>query len=145
VLDALPQRARLVDEHGRKIHGNALDELPDDETSPPHTTVSLLVEERPHAVELRAASLVRSAPLVVEPIGESMLAVAEAWAHGRDVHTIAGQTGLTVASVRTYVKRVYRKLGVSSRPQLVAALLGSAELSASPRPSPLAARCSGDE
>ena len=38
---------------------------------------------------------------------------------------IADQTGLTVATVHTYLKRVYSKLGVHSRVELVARMVGT--------------------
>lgn len=125
VLDTLPQRARLVDDAGRKIHGNALDDAHEEESSPPTTVVSVLVDERPHAVELRPPTFAQPSSSSNTEISASMMQVAEAWARGEHVQTIALRTGLTVASVRTYVKRVYRKLGVSSRTQLVPLLFAN--------------------
>lgn len=52
---------------------------------------------------------------------------------GASTRAIAEQTGLTVATVHTYLKRIYAKLGVHSRVELVARMLGTV------RPTPPAA------
>jgi DNA-binding CsgD family transcriptional regulator len=44
---------------------------------------------------------------------------------GASTRAIAEQTGLTVATVHTYLKRIYAKLGVHSRVELVARMLGT--------------------
>jgi DNA-binding CsgD family transcriptional regulator len=44
---------------------------------------------------------------------------------GSSTRTIAARTGLTVATVHTYLKRIYPKLGVHSRVELVARMAGT--------------------
>ena len=44
---------------------------------------------------------------------------------GASTRQIAEQTGLTVATVHTYLKRIYSKLGVHSRVELVARMAGT--------------------
>jgi len=44
---------------------------------------------------------------------------------GASTRQIASRTGLTVATVHTYLKRVYPKLGVHSRVELLAQLVGT--------------------
>ena len=44
---------------------------------------------------------------------------------GASTRQIAARTGLTVATVHTYLKRVYPKLGVHSRVELLAQLVGT--------------------
>jgi DNA-binding CsgD family transcriptional regulator len=44
---------------------------------------------------------------------------------GGSTRQIAEQTGLTVATVHTYLKRIYSKLGVHSRVELVARMVGT--------------------
>ena len=44
---------------------------------------------------------------------------------GSSTRTIAAQTHLTVATVHTYLKRIYSKLGVHSRVELVARMVGT--------------------
>lgn len=44
---------------------------------------------------------------------------------GSTTRGIAEQTGLTVATVHTYLKRIYSKLGVHSRVELVARMVGT--------------------
>ena len=44
---------------------------------------------------------------------------------GASTRQIAEQTGLTVATVHTYLKRIYSKLGVHSRVELVARMIGT--------------------
>ena len=45
---------------------------------------------------------------------------------GLSTRDIAGQTGLTVATVNTYLKRIFSKLGVHSRVELIARVAGTA-------------------
>jgi DNA-binding CsgD family transcriptional regulator len=45
---------------------------------------------------------------------------------GASTRAIAEQTKLTVATVHTYLKRIYSKLGVHSRVELVARMMGTA-------------------
>jgi hypothetical protein len=44
---------------------------------------------------------------------------------GASTRTIAEQTNLTVATVHTYLKRIYSKLGVHSRVELLARMVGT--------------------
>jgi hypothetical protein len=44
---------------------------------------------------------------------------------GASTRSIAEQTKLTVATVHTYLKRIYSKLGVHSRVELVARMVGT--------------------
>jgi DNA-binding CsgD family transcriptional regulator len=50
---------------------------------------------------------------------------------GASTRSIASQTGLTVSTVNTYLKRIFSKLGVHSRVELIARMAGTA--SPSPR------------
>lgn len=53
---------------------------------------------------------------------------------GSTTKKIAASTGLTIATVHTYLKRIYPKLGVHSRVELVARMAGTGEaLEAQPR------------
>lgn len=53
---------------------------------------------------------------------------------GATTKKIAGSTGLTIATVHTYLKRIYPKLGVHSRVELVARMAGTgAALETQPR------------
>ena len=122
VMAALSRRARLVDERGRKLHGNALDDACDAGEDGPAVLLPLFVEDRPLFVELRSPATAPGGPTRAKLLGESMRGVADAWSRGQDVTTIAARMGLSEGTVRTYVKRAYRKLGVSSRTQLMAAL-----------------------
>jgi DNA-binding NarL/FixJ family response regulator len=45
---------------------------------------------------------------------------------GASTRSIAHEIGLTVATVHTYLKRIYSKLGVHSRVELVARMVGTA-------------------
>lgn len=47
---------------------------------------------------------------------------------GSSTRDIAGRTGLTVATVNTYLKRIFSKLGVHSRVELVARMAGTDSL-----------------
>lgn len=44
---------------------------------------------------------------------------------GASTRDIAGRTGLTVSTVNTYLKRIFSKLGVHSRVELVARMAGT--------------------
>ena len=45
---------------------------------------------------------------------------------GASTRSIASQTGLTVSTVNTYLKRIFSKLGVHSRVELIARMAGTA-------------------
>ena len=62
---------------------------------------------------------------------------------GCSTRAIAGQVGLTVATIHTYLKRVYSKLGIHSRVELVARMTGT-EGSSIPPPMPPGAGESGE-
>ncbi len=53
---------------------------------------------------------------------------------GSSTRDIASRTGLTVATVNTYLKRIFSKLGVHSRVELVARMAGT-DMMAAPPPS----------
>jgi DNA-binding CsgD family transcriptional regulator len=57
---------------------------------------------------------------------------------GCSTRAIAGQVGLTVATIHTYLKRIYSKLGIHSRVELVARMTGT-EGSSFPPPPPIGA------
>lgn len=72
--------------------------------------------------------------------------VVELLVGGASTRQIARSTGLTVATVHTYLKRIYSKLGVHSRVELVACMAGTVEQIDTPEeqsseeePSPIAA------
>lgn len=46
---------------------------------------------------------------------------------GFSVLNVAARLGLTESTVRTYVKRLYQKLGVRSRAELACRVLGAAQ------------------
>jgi len=52
---------------------------------------------------------------------------------GSSTREIASETGLTVSTVNTYLKRIFSKLGVHSRVELIARMAGTATIP--PRPS----------
>jgi DNA-binding CsgD family transcriptional regulator len=62
---------------------------------------------------------------------------------GRPTREIAARTGLTVATIHTYLKRIYPKLGVHSRVELVARLAGTAQPVVRRGTRPSARRASG--
>lgn len=121
-LEVLPRRARLVDQRGRKLHGNPLDDASDADFSRPALVFPLIVDDRTLAVEVRPTPPVLRRAIRAELLGESMRVVADAWSKGQDVSLIAAQVGLSENTVRTYIKRAYRKLGASNRSQLMTAL-----------------------
>ena len=51
---------------------------------------------------------------------------------GSSTREIASRTGLTVATVNTYLKRIFSKLGVHSRVELVARMAGTDGMDAGP-------------
>jgi DNA-binding CsgD family transcriptional regulator len=53
---------------------------------------------------------------------------------GSSTRSIAGQAGLTVATVHTYLKRIYSKLGIHSRVELVARMTGTEGVTSLPPP-----------
>jgi DNA-binding CsgD family transcriptional regulator len=53
---------------------------------------------------------------------------------GCSTKAIAGQAGLTVATVHTYLKRIYSKLGIHSRVELVARMTGTEGVTSMPPP-----------
>ena len=53
--------------------------------------------------------------------------IVELLASGRSTRDIANEAGLTVSTVNTYLKRVFAKLNVHSRVELVARVAGTAE------------------
>jgi len=53
---------------------------------------------------------------------------------GSSTRDIASRTGLTVATVNTYLKRIFSKLGVHSRVELVARMAGTDGLGSHPPP-----------
>lgn len=54
---------------------------------------------------------------------------------GSSTRDIASRTGLTVSTVNTYLKRIFSKLGVHSRVELVARMAGTENLGSSALPS----------
>ena len=70
---------------------------------------------------------VRRAPLTPRERDVVSLLVA-----GSSTRDIAAETGLTVSTVNTYLKRIFSKLGVHSRVELIARMAGTATIP--PRP-----------
>lgn len=70
---------------------------------------------------------VRRAPLTPRERDVVSLLVA-----GSSTREIAAETGLTVSTVNTYLKRIFSKLGVHSRVELIARMAGTATIP--PRP-----------
>ncbi|MDE0205707.1 MAG: helix-turn-helix transcriptional regulator [Candidatus Tectomicrobia bacterium] len=75
----------------------------------------------------------RPAPISARPVGSALdlppaeSRVAVLLAEGRTMSEIAALSGLTLSTVRTYVKRIHRKLGVSRRADLVRLVLSVPE------------------
>ena len=86
----------------------------------------LAVEGGRRSGESVSATLKR-APLT--PRERDVVALLVAGCSTRD---IASRTGLTVSTVNTYLKRIFSKLGVHSRVELVARMAGTEALSAPP-------------
>ena len=47
---------------------------------------------------------------------------------GSSTREIAAETGLTISTVNTYLKRIFSKLGVHSRVELIARMAGTATI-----------------
>ena len=74
-----------------------------------------------------AEETLRRAPLTPRERDVVSLLVA-----GSSTREIAGESGLTVSTVNTYLKRIFSKLGVHSRVELIARMAGTATIP--PRP-----------
>lgn len=62
---------------------------------------------------------------------------------GAGTRDIAEQTGLTVSTINTYLKRIFSKLGVHSRVELVAKMAGTDRFMSGPAPRPSFVRETG--
>ncbi len=62
---------------------------------------------------------------------------------GAGTREIAEQTGLTVSTINTYLKRIFSKLGVHSRVELVARMAGTDRFISGPAPRPSFVRGTG--
>ncbi len=80
----------------------------------------------------RRSQSVRAA-LARTPLTPRECHIVELLASGRTTRQIATEAGLTVSTVNTYLKRVFAKLGVHSRVELIARVAGTAS---EPPPSP---------
>jgi DNA-binding CsgD family transcriptional regulator len=120
VLDALPQRARLIDAAGRRAYANGLDAVAPD--APATHAIPLLLDDRPYTVDLRpAAPPLRDDGRLSPPV----FAVARRWVAGLPIPQICAELGFAPSTVRTYVSRAYRHFGVRTRLALLRALCGS--------------------
>ncbi len=86
--------------------------------------------ERFAAVPARGASDGVHAALARTSLSRREREVVALLVAGRATREIAARTGLTIATIHTYLKRIYPKLGVHSRVELVARLAGTAQPSA---------------
>jgi DNA-binding CsgD family transcriptional regulator len=77
------------------------------------------------APDVRKKSLELQARLDRTPLTKREKEVVSLLVSGASTRAIAEQTKLTVATVHTYLKRIYSKLGVHSRVELVARMMGT--------------------
>jgi DNA-binding CsgD family transcriptional regulator len=77
------------------------------------------------APDVRKKSLELQARLERTPLTKREKEVVSLLVSGASTRAIAEQTKLTVATVHTYLKRIYSKLGVHSRVELVARMMGT--------------------
>jgi DNA-binding CsgD family transcriptional regulator len=77
------------------------------------------------APDVRRKSLELQSRLDRTPLTKREKEVVSLLVSGASTRTIAEQTKLTVATVHTYLKRIYSKLGVHSRVELVARMMGT--------------------
>src|ERR1700759_4873837 len=77
------------------------------------------------APDVRKKSLELQARLERTPLTKREKEVVSLLVSGASTRTIAESTKLTVATVHTYLKRIYSKLGVHSRVELVARMMGT--------------------
>jgi DNA-binding CsgD family transcriptional regulator len=75
--------------------------------------------------ENRRKSLELQLRLERTPLTKREKEVVSLLVSGASTRSIAEQTKLTVATVHTYLKRIYSKLGVHSRVELVARMVGT--------------------
>jgi len=89
--------------------------------------VKILTNAISYAERLRAEDSERPTSVLESPVEESVLTprerdVVALLVSGASTREIASQTGLAASTVNTYLKRVFMKLGVHSRVELVARL-----------------------
>jgi DNA-binding NarL/FixJ family response regulator len=135
VLDAFDEPAFVVSESGAVIHANAAarrryvampEELRVVARSPDSTHafarhVRLELGARPiHLVVERTAAHPGALDIDLPP---RLARIARALLEGGSEREVAARTGLTHATVRTYVRQLYRKLGVRSRVELARRLM----------------------
>jgi len=77
------------------------------------------------APDVRKKSLELQARLERTPLTKREKEVVSLLVSGSSTRSIAEQTKLTVATVHTYLKRIYSKLAVHSRVELVARMMGT--------------------
>jgi DNA-binding CsgD family transcriptional regulator len=77
------------------------------------------------APDVRKKSQELQARLERTPLTKREKEVVSLLVSGASTRAIAEQTKLTVATVHTYLKRIYSKLGVHSRVELVARMMGT--------------------
>lgn len=77
------------------------------------------------APDVRKKSLELQMRLERTPLTKREKEVVSLLVSGASTRMIAEQTKLTVATVHTYLKRIYSKLGVHSRVELVARMMGT--------------------
>src|SRR5262249_56108768 len=87
--------------------------------------VSYWVRMNRVAPDVRKKSLELQARLERTPLTKREKEVVSLLVSGASTRAIAEQTKLTVATVHTYLKRIYSKLGVHSRVELVARMMGT--------------------
>jgi len=159
-LDLFDEPAFVVTWHGAVVHANAaavvgyarlpgwLAEVPRFEATPQPLarTAQLELDGRalwlvvprrsPRRQPNHAARRVASLPPSLRRIAELLLA-------GLADKEIAARTELSLPTVRTYVARLYRRLGVHSRPELLALFGGTRDSGVEPLPDPPAEAGSG--
>jgi len=145
VVEFLEEPAYLVSASGavvlanasaRRLHPRAPRWLADVPTSPCSATLDALARVR--RIDLTGRELWLVIPKrgaldqeardhreeLLEGLPPSLSKVAELVLAGLSDREIADQTGLTYRTVRTYLSRLYRRVGVTSRAELLAMALG---------------------
>jgi len=131
------ERAAMVPlRHGRtvlavlELHGPSGRALSGEQLRIARTASRLLVRAMLCAQRLAQPTRTKRSDSVSTAIARSPLTprereVVALLVEGASTRTIASRTGLTVATVHTYLKRIYPKLGVHSRVELVARMVGT--------------------
>lgn len=137
VLDAFDQPAYVLTERGNVVHRNAAAAV--NESVPDWLGWIVTVSDDPqahalaqlHPLEIEGQRFWLVVPRASHPgagvrdeLPPALDAIAEHLVRGLSDKEIASKTGRPIATVRTYVQRLYARLGVHSRYELIARLRG---------------------